>query len=236
MAIYDQKAKFSIISIVILISIFSILIIGCSFFLWTDKYPKINTIMSGLFTGLIIALCQLFQSWYEYRVIEQFKKMKVISIRDDRDDRMFYQNLLNNTKIKIEVMGVTAIRFVEHFADDKSDNPDTKVLFSAMARGVKVRFLLPKENYLESEKQIADSKYCNIKFNNIKQKFPNNFSFRYFDHPPAHSIFIIDKDCILGPVFPEVSSKYTPSIHLENISPYAFKYLEYFESEWDKAK
>jgi hypothetical protein len=71
----------------------------------------------------------------------------------------------------------------------------------------------------------------------IKEKYPNySLEVKYFNHIPAHSIFNVDDKCIVGPVFPEVESKYTPALFLRNSSPIADKYLKYFEYEWNKAE
>lgn len=71
----------------------------------------------------------------------------------------------------------------------------------------------------------------------IKKNYPNcSLDVKYFKHVPAHSVFSVDDKSIVGPVFPEVESKYTPALFLRNSSPFANKYLTYFEYEWDKAE
>ena len=62
-----------------------------------------------------------------------------------------------------------------------------------------------------------------------------NLEIRYFSHTAAHSIFRIDDTCIIGPVFPELESKNTPALHVMKSSPMALNYMDYFDSEWEKA-
>ena len=69
----------------------------------------------------------------------------------------------------------------------------------------------------------------------MKKKYPHNIDIRYFNHTAAHSIFRVDDTCIIGPVFPELESKYTPALHVMNSSPVALNYMDYFESEWNQA-
>ena len=45
---------------------------------------------------------------------------------------------------------------------------------------------------------------------------------------------MVDSECIVGPIFEYVESKNTPALHWKNESPFAEKYLAYFEQEWDK--
>ena len=158
--------------------------------------------------------------------------MRVIGIRADRDDRKYYFEKIKNAKKSIDVMGVTGNRFINHFSDFDG-REESKVLIRALEQGVLVRMLLPKLQYLENDKQRQDAQHSFEVFNKLKQH-SGNFDFKYFEHTPAHSIFIIDKECIVGPVFPTVSSKDTPSIHLYTDSPFAEKYTTYFESEWEK--
>lgn len=220
----------------VVITLFIVILILFYYYLYEATTPKINSLIGSLLAGSIVAFFQLFLSWYEHNTIEKFKSMQIKKVLSNRDDREFYQNLISNSKKKIYVMGVTADRFIEHFADIKGDQERSKVLLHAMQnRKVKVRILLPKQQYLEnpSSKDKFDMVYnCMVE---IKQKHPN-FKFRYFDHIAQHSIFIIDEECILGPVLPRVSSKDTPAIYLKNTSPYAQKYLEYFDNEWKASK
>jgi hypothetical protein len=134
------------------------------------------------------------------------------------------------------MMGVTGSRFFKDFADlSPNATSNAKVLIEALDRGVKVKILLPTKVYVELTK-IQDFEFVKQQVAIIADKFPTNFEVRYFEHVPAHSIFKVDDACIVGPVFPELESKYTPALYLKNSSPVADKYLKYFENEWERAK
>lgn len=234
MKVFDKKITINFFFVIILIVSIAI------FFLWSDYFKgsytleKKETLLSGLITGLIIALLQLFLSWYEHKEINRFKKMKVLDIRSHRDDRDFYSNLIKNAKNRIDIMGVTASRFVSDFADTQSTRPEKTILFDALTRGVVVRILVPEDGYLLDQKLKDIAKHTKEQFIAINAK-STNFNFRYYNHVATHSIFIIDDICILGPVFPNISSKDTPAIQIRKDSPYAEKYLHYFEDEWTSA-
>ena len=133
-------------------------------------------------------------------------------------------------------MGVTANRFFSHFADlDANASIGAKTLIYALEQGVTVRILLPLDKYLPTEEKKNAAKIVLEKYKDLHNRY-NKIEIRYFDHSPAHSIFRVDDTCIVGPVFPEVESKYTPALHMNNSSPMAVKYINYFDSEWKKAK
>lgn len=132
-------------------------------------------------------------------------------------------------------MGVTASRFMDHFADEESGRTETRVLLDALARKVKVRILVPESDYLASMGDKGNADRTKRRFTGVANRH-NNFEYRYFSHVPAHSLVVVDEECIIGPVFPELRSKDTPCIHITASSPYAEKYLEYFDKEWTDAK
>ena len=105
----------------------------------------------------------------------------------------------------------------------------------ALERGITVRILLPLNKYLPTEEKKNAGKIVLEKYKELHNRYNNKIEIRYFDHSPAHSIFRVDDTCIVGPVFPEVESKYTPALHLLNTSPMAIKYINYFDSEWEDA-
>jgi len=233
MNLFNKKIRISLIMSILLLMV--LLIIGfICFFNNTVVNTKLNTLAGGLLTGFIIAFFQLLLSWYEYREIDKFKRMYVVDIKSNRDDRQFYENLIRNSKEKIDIMGVTATRFINHFADLASSRESTKVLLTAMSNGIKVRILIPDIKFLEDKRQMDDAKHTHEIFEKIKQKFNNMLEFKYFKHVATHSIFIVDDLCIIGPVFPGISSKDTPAILIKKNSPYAEKYIQYFEQEWNK--
>ncbi|QTE36118.1 hypothetical protein J3L18_23740 [Mucilaginibacter gossypii] len=192
--------------------------------------PQISSLISGLATGFALATVQFFFSWYEYAKIDKYERLKIRDIRPDRDNRELYESLIINSKKEIIVLGSTATRLINDFADSNSSQPRNKVLLSALSKGVVVKILLPDQIFLHTNQQ-AQFSIIKTKFEAIAGQYPN-FQFKYFQHEPYHSIFLADDDCILGPIFPGVSSKNTPSIHVDSSSPFAKTYLDYFNNEW----
>ena len=141
---------------------------------------------------------------------------------------------IRNTNRRLDLMGVTAVRFFNDFADTSVGAPDNAiVLLQALERGVHVRVLLPTDEFLPEAKRI-DSAKVKTKYKELTQRY-QNIEIRYFGHTAAHSIFRIDDSCIIGPVFPLLESRNTPALHVMNSSPMALNYLDYFESEWNQA-
>lgn len=208
-------------------------------FIWYAKTndPKLSAILGSLFAGLIVAIIQFIIAWQDYAQTDKLKELELIKILYDRDNRTFYEEYIKQSKRKIDMMGVTASRFFKDFADDSPNaTSNAKVLIDALKRKVKVRILLPYSEYVdENKKQDVANVQNQVKA--IKEKYPDCLlEVKYFKHVAAHSIFNVDDKCIVGPVFPEVESKYTPALYLRNSSPMANKYLTYFEYEWSRAE
>ncbi|TJY34834.1 hypothetical protein [Pontimicrobium aquaticum] len=198
-----------------------------------DSSPKTEIIIAGLITGLFVAIIQMIMQWSSFRADEKINSLKIIDVLDNRDDRLFYHDFIFRAKNKIDIMGSTAKRFFEHFADEEADAQDqSKVLFNRLERGVKVRILLPQKKYIALNKR-NDVDSVNDILVRLSEKY-TNLEFKYFSHEPIHSIFRIDDKSIIGPTFNNVSSKNTPGIYIKNNSPLAKKYNEYFQEEWDK--
>jgi len=204
---------------------------------WNTDDVKISAILGSLIAGLMVAMIQFGMAWQDYKQTEKLKELELIKVLYDRDDRTFYEEYIKQAKLKINMMGVTAIRFFNDFADDSPNaTSNAKVLLDALRRKVKVRILLPDSKFVdENKKQDVDKVKQHVTV--IKNKYPNySLDVKYFKHVAAHSIFNVDDKCIVGPVFPEVESKYTPALFLRNSSPIADKYLTYFDYEWAKAE
>lgn len=225
------KATFIIAACLVLITI--------AVWIWygnTDDI-KASAILGSLFAGLIVAIIQFFISWQDYKQTEKLKELELIRVLYNRDSRTFYEEYIKHSKRNINMMGVTASRFFNDFADDSPNaTSNAKVLINALRRNVKVRILLPDSEFVDENKK-QDVNKVKQQVINIKHKYPDcSLEVKYFNHISAHSIFNVDDKCIVGPVFPELESKYTPALFLRNSSPIADKYLIYFENEWNKAK
>lgn len=223
---------------ILIISILLVILLGVSLYLYLqlDSSNKISGLSGNLTIGLAVALIQLGLAYSDYSKNAELRKLELKEILYDRDARDKYEAYIKKSQRQIDVMGVTAARFFSHFAElDENATVNAKALIFALERGVQVRVLLPLENYLPNDEKKNDAKIVLEKYKKIAARY-DKIVIRYFDHLPAHSIFRIDDTCIVGPVFPDVESKYTPALYLANTSPMAVKYLNYFESEWNQAR
>jgi hypothetical protein len=205
-------------------------------FLLSNPESKIGIIAGGISASLIVAIVQYLFSLKEFKYFSEIKKLDIKKILVSRDDELFYSSFIKSAKKEISVMGVTALRMMDDFASESSPRSEKKVLLHALAMGVKVKILLPKREYLFNIKDEGKHDQSLLIFEELKSKFSNNFEVRYFNHVPTHSIFLVDQECILGPVFSNYESKDTPCIYMGIKNDFASKYLDYFNTEWDKSK
>jgi hypothetical protein len=234
MTIFDKNVKVKTTTIILVLLIILVIVTGI-WFSRTNEHKALS-ILGSLFAGLIVAIIQFIIAWQDYYQIEKFKKLELIRIMYDRDNRIFYEEYIDKAKRCISVMGVTAIRFFKDFADyEQNATSNAKVLLQKLDQGVQVKILLPGIDFLAENKKID---FENVKHHteNIKKQFKTyQLEVKYFSHIPAHSIFIVDDTCIVGPVFPMIESKYTPALYLKNTSPLAIRYQDYFNKEWENA-
>ncbi|MDP2140039.1 MAG: hypothetical protein Q8L20_04440 [Gammaproteobacteria bacterium] len=209
------------------------------FFLWmyfkTDinVSPKLPTLYAGLSTGFLIAFLQLCVAVLEAIKLTKYESMGVLEIRENRREEAYYKKLIQEAKSEIKVVGVTASRFMEDFGND--DNASTKALINALARGVVVKILIPKHAHQSAASLHKVQSLTIPLYENLRGKYPDNIFLKYFDHIAAQSMVSTDDICIVGPVFGNKESKFTPSIVLTRNSTFAQPYFSNFESEWSSA-
>lgn len=208
-------------------------------FLWQYFYgswgDKLNNLASGVAASALIAALQLMWSWYENHHFETLKQLQVRNILLTRDNALYYGKLIKDSKQNISLVGVTAKRFLEDFANEKHPDPKNRVLLDALGRGVKVRLLVADKSHLgTSQESLSKFDVAAERMASLKKQFPGLFFFAYYNHQPIHSIVQIDDECILGPCFPELDSKLTPAIHISASSGFSTQYLEFMKKEWDR--
>jgi hypothetical protein len=175
-------------------------------------------------------------AWNDFKETEKLKSLMIKEVLITRDNSRFYHDLIIPVKKTIDIMGVTASRLMDDFANLNESAPTAnKIIIEALSRGVKVRLLLPENKFLLNENDKIKADAALTKFKELKNKH-NNFEYKFFEHIPAHSIFKVDNMCVVGPVFPNVPSKFTPALLIYNQSPFAEKYIEYFENEWNRSR
>ncbi len=233
MKIFTKNVKINATVIIFICLVISTVVFGLLF--WNTTDTKILAIFGSLFAGLIVAIIQFIIAWQDYNQTEKLKELELIKVLYNRDSRTFYEEYIKKAKREINMMGVTANRFFNDFADDSPNaTSNAKVLLDALQRNVKVRILLPESDYVDENKK-GDVEKVKQLVKTINNKYSTcSLEVKHFNHVPAHSIFNVDDKCIVGPVFPELESKYTPALYLHNSSPLADKYLTYFDDEWNR--
>lgn len=235
MNIWGKNIRVPAIMIISVILVILLIVLILVYLHLEDSDGKLSGFMASMIAGLLIAIIQLCIAWYDYNKNTELRKLELKEILYNRDERNKYEAFIKSSKRQIDVMGVTANRFFSHFADlDANASAGAKTLIYALERGVMVRILLPLDKYLPTKEKKNAAQIVLEKYKKLHERY-NKIEMRYFDHSPAHSIFRVDDTCIVGPVFPEVESKYTPALHLLNTSPMAVKYITYFDSEWEEA-
>jgi hypothetical protein len=220
----------------IVFSVLGLIIGALLIFYWVYDISdqKLLAVISGLLTGFVVALFQTLLSLKALQKLDKYDNFKIIEILPRKNDRQYYKSLLAKAKRKIRLQGSTAQRFLHHFANKEDSEEGADILLSALCKGVEVRILVASKDKL-NEREKRKAEMAEDRLNELSEKFKDQFKFAYYEHEPTHSIFIVDRECIVGPMFTELSSsEHTPAIHLKNNSEFAENYLKYFNSEWKK--
>jgi hypothetical protein len=238
-SIYSRKLNISLPWIiagffVALIAIFVLASVFLSDKQWFAKEGLIWLFAVGAVPGLVVALAQFILSWSEFGEISRLRNLGVKDVLLTRDDPHYYGRHIEQATETILVMGVTSKRFFQDFADAASPHARKKSLLAALDRNVAVRILIPSDTYLEQH-QLDGYRITKERCSELKQKYPATFDARTFDHPASQALVRIDRDVIVGPVFPTKASKDTPALHISVSSPLARSYLDNFEYEWNRA-
>jgi len=200
-----------------------------------SRGSKLFVIAAGLLSGLVVMLGQYVIEWKKDIDLNVFRKTRIKDVLITRSDEAYYLVLIRSSTVRIDVLGVTAFRLLDDFASENNPRPDKRVLLDALQRKVRVRILVPDREYLATEKDKNNHDVAKARMVSLSEQFPGLFRYRYFSHPAAHSIVVVDTDCLLGPVFPGVDSKVTPAVRSDGAGEFAGPYLRYFESEWEDA-
>jgi len=207
------------------------------------------TIVGGIATGLFVAVAQYFVSLAEYKEIDQaykklhqkekeieeFKKMGVKRVLSARDDPEVYGTIIENSNDRIWVMGNTASRLLEDFANEVGSTTYRDALLKFLKKeNTEVKILIAEKRYLFRDKDKKRFDVAKPQLEKLSKEY-DNFHFGYFKHIPTHSIFVFDDYCLLGPIFDNLESKSTPALAMDTNSEYAQKYLNYFNDQWAQA-
>lgn len=222
--IYLYRIIFWLVSIVILL---------CLFLYFRESNIRLATLLGGVTTGLFVGWLQLLLMATEHREMEKIKRLGIKEILSYRDNESFYRKVIERAEEEIFVLGNTAFRFMNDFADET--RKDKRALIDALNRKVHIKFLLPEPDSLwnPDDKDRAGISLRSIK--KLKTKYNDLVELKHFSHPPFHSLVLSDNDCFVGPIFPNRTSRNTPTIYTDKSSIFAKSYLEYFNYEWSTA-
>ncbi|HEY1174390.1 MAG TPA: hypothetical protein VGH19_23695 [Verrucomicrobiae bacterium] len=197
----------------------------------TNPSPMVTNVAAGFFTSFVMMFIQTLIEWRTYSKLEALTKLKIKHVLHSRDNKAHYERLLTKTAKEVLVLGTTASRFIEDFAH--ATRSDSQSLLPVLAKNVPIKILLPKSHFLEADDR-SRAEIARRRMSELKSQYPN-FQVRYFEHPATHSLVKLDDECLVGPIFPKVKSKDSPTIHTSADSPFVQEYLNYFHQEWQNA-
>ncbi len=192
---------------------------------WLTPEGYVVVIVSGLVPGLVVALIQYLLQWGEYKELSRLRGMKIRNVLISRDDEDYYRDLIQAAATRIDVLGVTCTRLLADFALDDSPKPGKKALLDALGRGVEVRILIAKSERLPAEDANEKHPRAIRRLRELEAKYPRQFQFRLYDHEPSQTIFLADNECLVGPKFPKIASRNTPTIHSVSDGAFSKPYL-----------
>jgi hypothetical protein len=214
----------------ILIGIFVLLILA-SWKLLDHNDSWQMALSSGLVTGLTILTVQVLLEYKTFKKLDQIEKMGVIDIKATRDTKDYYKNIIDRAQSELMILGVTASRFMEDFAHPERE--DSQALIKCLRRHVSVKVLLPsRDNLPASDHQKLEETIARIR--ELRTNF-SNIELRLFASKPTHSIVATEKECMVGPVFPNLQSRDSPAIHAAADSAYVVAYIRHFREVWEAA-
>lgn len=154
MEIFRKSVRLSLSKVILVILCVLFITAIIVYFLIDKPDSKWGTLFGSLAAGLVVAIIQYVIAWQDYRQTEKLKKLKLIEVLFNRDSRDKYEDYIRNVNRKLDVMGVTAVRFFNDFADTSNGAlENAQVLLRALDRGVHIRVLLVSNEMLPESKR-----------------------------------------------------------------------------------
>lgn len=233
MRIVRRMVKVYVYKIILCIMLLAAVVFGYEYFSVTGS-PKTTGLLGGLTVGLCIALIQLLIALYEHNEIEAIRKLGIIDILPHRDNERLYKGIISAARKEVLVLGSTAFRFLDDFANDERE--DKRTLLDVLERHqIKVRFLLPNREFLVNDDDRHKFDMAAKRLENLARNH-GSVTHQYYQHAPFHNLVLADNKCLVGPIFPNTPSKDCPAIYIDKDSVFVEPYLKYFEYEWKKAQ
>ncbi len=227
MMIFEKRWWISQANAILLVLILA-LVITVYYYINGDANTKSSALLGGLITGLLLVIIQYMFSWHEHIERDKFRLLGLKKVLENKVDRIYYGKLIKNSKKNIDLMGRTASRFFEDFANKGGTDDEATLFMEALARNVTARFLLPTT--IGGKPNRSTITYIN----ELSDAYPN-FTCKWYEPPESHSILCIDNEIVIGPYFPKSKSKNTPALHLQSDSTLSRCYMDYFETVWEDA-
>lgn len=239
MSLYNKKLSISMPWAIVVVVVLLLMVFGTISIRMTDKgilasEGPLWVFASGVVSGLVVTLAQFCLSWADAKAIDRFRRMGVENVLTTRDEEAYFGQLIRKARSQVDVLGSTATRLMEDFADPNSPKAEKRVLIEALKNGVQVRILVATPARLDASDQYK-CPATRQRFEAIVAAYPN-FEVRYFDAMPIAAFVRADHEIVVGPLLPGVESKHTPALHVYNNSPYAASYLNYFDKTWATAE
>lgn len=202
---------------------------------WLGKDGHLYNLSLGLVTGVVVLLFQFLVDNQRDRDFEELEMTRIKRVLASRDKEEYYRELIREARTEIVVFGVTASRFLNDFADGAHPAGTKRELYTALQRGVSVRFLLASREFLSTEGDRSKYDDATQKLNALKTAHSPLLEVRCYKHTPTLSMVVADKNFLVGPVFEGKESKHTTTIHALAGGEFATEYWNNFEKEWKVA-
>lgn len=200
-----------------------------------NENSKLASLVAGFASAFLIATFQLIINVSDTLKLSKYVKTGFKEILSSRKDPKYYGKIIGDASNEILLIGVTASRFMDDFADSESADSAVPVLIQALNKHVKIKILLPKLEWLDAKKHPDFINKTLPRYQELQKTFSTLIEMKYYNHIPTHSIVATDKIAIVGPIFPNRESKNTQSLVLTSDSEYANQYREHFHNEWSAA-
>jgi len=227
--VLSLKLPAIILAIYFLISIILLIV----YFLF-DFGEKAGALIGGGAVASVFGLMGLLMDYFNYLNTETLDKNGVVKFLGRRDDKKYYSEMISKSNRELKLLFETSNKFCEDFCTS-TDGDDLLIRKLVSNENLTVKLLIAEEEFLDNhgKSRLSSSR---IILERMIQRFPDRFLVKVYSHSPNHSIFLTDKDAVVGPYFPGVRGRTTRSIHFRRDSSFIEKYVEYFDEEWSSSR
>ena len=112
------------------------------------------SLVASLIVGFFTLALSIIINYSQLKSIDLFKALRIKHILRSRSDRDYYYNIINSAHNELWVLGVTASRFLDHYAngDSLEEISGNKILIKKIEKGMNVRLLLASLDANKEEK------------------------------------------------------------------------------------